>query len=241
MEERTTTQTTEEKIPVSEIFFSIQGEGIYAGTPSVFVRTYRCNLTCTWCDTKYTWLGQDRARPGVEYTEMSVAAALEAISGLGCKHVVLTGGEPLLHQRALEPLISALKESGCFIEVETNGTIAPSPQVARLVDSFNVSPKISNSQVPEAARLRPDSLGAFVRSGKAWFKFVVCNEGDVAEVEGVISRIGIPRERVLLMPEGTDPSTILKRGQWLVDVCKEREFRFAPRLHILLYGNTRGT
>lgn len=240
MEERRT-QSLEEEVPVSEIFYSVQGEGVHAGTPSVFVRTYRCNLTCTWCDTKYTWLEQERGKPGVDYTEMSVASVLEAISGLRCKHVVLTGGEPLLHQKALEPLMSGLKRSGYFIEMETNGTIAPSPEALRLVDSFNVSPKISNSLVPEAARLRAVPLQAFSRSGKAWFKFVVCKEEEVAEVEGIISRLEIPRDRVLLMPEGTDAPTVLQRSRWLVEVCKERGFRFAPRLHILLYGNRRGT
>lgn len=231
----------EEQLPVSEIFLSIQGEGVYSGTPSVFLRTYRCNLTCTWCDSKYTWLDQDKAKPGVEYVPMSVDAVVERVASFGCKHLVLTGGEPLLHQRVLTPLLASLKSEGFLIEVETNGTIAPSEEFAGSVDCFNVSPKVSNSLVPERARLRADSLAAFAKSGKAWFKFVVCKEEDVAEVESVISTMRIPRDRVLLMPEGTDPSTILKRGLWLVDVCKERDLRFAPRLQILLYGNVRGT
>lgn len=234
-------QTAEEQLPISEIFFSIQGEGIYSGTPSVFLRTYRCNLTCTWCDSKYTWVDQDKATPGVEYAPMSVGAVVERVEGFGCKHLVVTGGEPVLHQRVLAPLLATLKRDGFFIEVETNGTIPPGDEFARSVDCFNVSPKISNSLVPEAARLRADPLAAFVKSGKAWFKFVVCRQEDVAEVESVISKMRIPRDRVLLMPEGTDPATILKRGLWLVDVCKERDFRFAPRFQILLYGNVRGT
>lgn len=171
---------------------------------------------------------------------MTASEIVERITSYGCKHLVLTGGEPLLHQRALTPLLASLKSSGFFVEVETNGTIAPSAEFDASVDCFNVSPKISNSLVREGVRIRPDSLKAFVRSPKAWFKFVVCNQNDLEEIEGVLSEFGIPRDRVLLMPEGIDAATILTRSRWLAEVCKERGLRFSPRLHILLYGNKRG-
>jgi 7-carboxy-7-deazaguanine synthase len=234
------TQTAEEQLPVSEIFYSVQGEGVHSGTPSVFLRTYRCNLSCTWCDSKYTWLGQDKARQGVDYTPMPATALIDKIASYGCKHLVLTGGEPLLHQRALAPVLAGLKGSGFFIEVETNGTIAPSAAFEASVDCFNVSPKISNSLVEEGVRIRAKPLRAFVRSRKAWFKFVVCDKKDLAEIEGMVSEFGLQRERVILMPEGVDAATLLARSRWLVEVCKERGFRFGPRLHILLWGNQRG-
>ena len=176
----------------------MQGEGVHSGTPSVFLRTYRCNLSCTWCDSKYTWLDQDKARSGVDYTPMPASAVIDKITSYGCKHLVLTGGEPLLHQRVLAPILAGLKGSGFFIEVETNGTIAPSAELEASVDCFNVSPKISNSLVEEGVRIRPDSLKAFVRSRKAWFKFVVCDQKDLAEIEGVVSKFGLPRDRVIL-------------------------------------------
>ena len=233
-------QTGEVQIPVSEIFLSIQGEGVNSGTPSVFLRTYRCNLTCTWCDTKYTWLGQENALPGVEYVTLYATEVEERIAKLGCKHVVLTGGEPLLHQRALAPLLARLKDKGYYIEVETNGTITPSPEVTAAVDCFNVSPKISNSLVNAAARVKRDALRAHVESKKAWFKFVICSKADLGEVEEMVSAHDIPRERVMLMPEGIDALTSLERSRWIVEICKQKGFRFTPRLHILLYGNKRG-
>jgi len=186
-------------------------------------------------------LDQDKSKPGVEYASMSASAVIERIAGYGCKHLVLTGGEPLLHQRLLAPLLASLKRDGFFIEVETNGTIAPTADVVRSVDCFNVSPKISNSLVDESVRTRPDSLKTFVRSQKAWFKFVVCDQKDVAEIEEMLSKFGIPRDKVMLMPEGTDAATLLERGKWLVGICKEKNLRFSLRLHILLYGNRRGT
>jgi 7-carboxy-7-deazaguanine synthase len=235
------TQTAEEQLPVSEIFYSVQGEGVHSGTPSVFLRTYRCNLSCTWCDSKYTWLDQDKAKQGVDYTQMPASAVIDKIASYGCKHLVLTGGEPLLHQRVLAPVLAGLKGSGFFIEVETNGTIAPSAAFEASVDCFNVSPKISNSLVEAGVRIRPQSLKAFARSRKAWFKFVVCDQKDLAEIEGVVAEFGLPRERVILMPEGVDVTTLLERGRWLADVCMEKGFRFSLRLHILLFGNKRGT
>jgi organic radical activating enzyme len=171
---------------------------------------------------------------------MSAVAAMDKITSYGCKHLVLTGGEPLLHQRVLAPLLASLKRDGFLIEVETNGTFTPSPELLESVDCFNVSPKISNSLVEEGARIRPDSLKAFARSHKAWFKFVVCDQKDLEEIEGMISEFSLPRDRVILMPEGIDATTLLARGRWLVDVCKERGFRFSLRLHILLWGNQRG-
>jgi len=186
-------------------------------------------------------LDQENSKSGVEYTMMSARAVMERIASYGCKHLVLTGGEPLLHQRVLAPLLANLKSDGYFIEVETNGTIAPSAELVQSVDCFNVSPKISNSLIDESVRTRPDAIRAFVSSDKAWFKFVVCDLKDIPEVEGVLSKCGIPRERVMLMPEGIDATTLLARSGWLVDICKEKGFRFSLRLHILLYGNKRGT
>ena len=223
------------------MFFSVQGEGVNAGTPSVFLRTYFCNLTCTWCDTKYTWLNQDAARADVDYHPMGADEVFEKVMSYGCRHLVLTGGEPMLHQRALAPVLSALKDAGVSVEVETNGTIEPTAELIRLVDCFNVSPKTSNSLVDRRLRLRRGALEAFARSGKAWFKFVVADSRDVDEVEGLITAYGLPRGRIMLMPEGTDVDAMLARGRWLVDVCKEKGFRFTPRLQILLFGNRRGT
>jgi 7-carboxy-7-deazaguanine synthase len=239
--EEKTMQRSQNEVPVSEIFLSVQGEGVHAGTPSVFLRTYYCNLTCTWCDTKFTWLNQDASKPGVDYQPMTTEAVLERVTGYGCSHLVLTGGEPLLHQRLLTPVLSGLKKAGFYVEVETNGTVTPSAETIAQVDCFNVSPKTSNSNVEEAVRTRPGALQALIQSQKAWFKFVIGNAEDVFEVEALIARFAIPHERVLLMPEGTDSATLLERGRWLTDICKEKGFRFTPRLHILLFGNRRGT
>ena len=110
-----------------------------------------------------------------------------------------------------------------------------------LVDCFNVSPKTSNSLVDRRVRTRRGSLEALVASQKSWFKFVVRDSKDLSEVEDLIAEFSLPRDRVMLMPEGTDSATLIERGRWLVDICMEKGFRFTPRLHILLFGNRRGT
>jgi 7-cyano-7-deazaguanosine (preQ0) biosynthesis protein QueE len=238
---RIKTQKIENEIPVAEIFLSVQGEGINAGVPSVFLRTYFCNLTCTWCDSKYTWLNQDQSKAGVDYKSMTADAVFEHVMRFGCSHLVLTGGEPLLQQKFLAPILSRLKKEGMYIETETNGTIAPTEETLGLIDCFNVSPKTSNSLVDRRVRTRRAPLEAFVASEKAWFKFVVRDSPDLAEVEDLIAEFSIPRDRVMLMPEGIDSTTLIERSRWLVDVCMKRGFRFTPRLHILLFGNKRGT
>jgi 7-cyano-7-deazaguanosine (preQ0) biosynthesis protein QueE len=235
------TQKVENELPVSEVFISVQGEGINAGTPSVFLRTYFCNLTCTWCDSKYTWLNQDQSKAGVEYRSMTADAVFDKVMSFDCKHIVLTGGEPLLHQRLLAPILSRLKKEGAYVEVETNGTIAPTAEMFELIDCFNVSPKTSNSLVDRRVRTRRGALAALVASHKTWFKFVVSDSQDLSEVEDLIDEFSVPRDRVMLMPEGIDSITLIERSRWLVDICKERGFRFTPRLHILLFGNKRGT
>ena len=229
------------EIPVSEIFFSIQGEGVHAGTPSVFLRTYYCNLTCTWCDTKYTWLGQSEAKVGIDYELLTVDQVRSKLTSYDCKHLVITGGEPLLHRHALGALVPHLKEMGFFIEIETNGTIEPTGKLLECVDCFNVSPKTYNSLVAEHIRYRPRVLATFAESRKAWFKFVVCQPQDLTEVEDLVAQNSLPRDHVLLMPEGTDATALSSRGEWLVKMCKANGFRYTPRLQILLFGNKRGT
>jgi 7-carboxy-7-deazaguanine synthase len=153
-------------IKLSEIFYSLQGEGIDVGKPAVFIRTALCNLSCVWCDTKYTWdwnhYDYDR-----EVSQMSLDEIQEQISGFDVKHCVITGGEPLLQQVKLVPLFSHLKSKGYFIEVETNGTILPSNMIERFVDRWNVSPKLQNSLISKKHRVDHACLQYFSQNSKA--------------------------------------------------------------------------
>jgi 7-carboxy-7-deazaguanine synthase len=228
------------KLPISEIFFSIQGEGVNIGKPSIFIRFYFCNLNCIWCDSKYTWENQDKAKEGIDYFLMDIQEILNYISKFDCNRVVITGGEPLLHQENLKNLLKELKNKGFYIEIETNGTIKPKEEIIKLVDLFNVSPKLSNSKVDYKLRIRNEVLKVFSEINNSIFKFVICDIKDLDEVDELVKKLNINKEKVYLMPEGTDEKTIKERSLWLIDESKKRNYNFTTRLHILMFGNQRG-
>lgn len=227
-------------LPISEIFYSIQGEGINLGRPSIFIRLYYCNLYCSWCDTKYTWENQANAKEGIDYVNMSVEQILEAISKYECKNVVITGGEPLLNQSRLIGLLKVLKEKGYYTEIETNGTIIPKEELIKFVDLFTVSPKLSNSGVKFEQRIRYDALKVFSSLPNSVFKIVIQNKEDIKEVLELVEEIKIDNSKVLLMPEGRSKEVLDERTSWLVEECKKYGFRYTPRLHIMIWGNRRG-
>jgi 7-carboxy-7-deazaguanine synthase len=222
-----------------EIFVSIQGEGVSAGLPSVFVRLALCNLQCSWCDTRYTWDWQQHD-PETETMVIQVPDLILRVQESGMRNVVISGGEPLLQQDRLVGLASALKAGGRRIEVETNGTRLPRPDLAEHVDQWNVSPKLANSGNDPGRREAPAALLWFAQQMNAYFKFVVVEPGDVEEVDSLVARYGVPLERVLLMPEGRDANTLANRSTWLVEQCLKRGYRYTPRLHVLLWGDERG-
>lgn len=230
---------------ISEIFHSIQGEGILAGVPSVFIRTSGCNLRCRWCDTPYaSW------RP--EGVEMDLDAILAAVlRHPTTRHVVVTGGEPMI-AREMPALLATLRGHGLHITIETAGTVAPD---GVFCDLASLSPKLAHS-TPDAAaagagwvekherlRLQPAVLSQWCSKYPFQLKFVASAEGDIAEIKSVLAQIQaeIPPERVLLMAEGITPEALRSRQAWLVEVCKNEGWRYCPRLHIDLFGNRRGT
>jgi organic radical activating enzyme len=232
-----------------EIFASLQGEGPSAGRPSVFIRLSRCNLACIWCDTAYTWRFSGDNRPhrddrafdrAANQVALSEAEAATRIAALGGSRLVITGGEPLLQAPALARMIAALPR-GMHVEVETNGTVAPPPALDALVGQYNVSPKLAHSGNPAAVALPADRLAHWAAEPRAWFKFVVASPGDVDEVLALQRAHAIPSARIFLMPEGRDSTALRERSRWLAQVCSKFEFSFTDRLHIHLYGDTRGT
>lgn len=231
-----------------EIFASIQGEGASMGRPSVFVRLSRCNLACEWCDTAYTWrfagdnrphrdgLAFDRAENQVTLAEDDVAARIAALGG---SRLVVTGGEPLLQGAALARMVAALPDM--HVEIETNGTVAPHPALDRQVHQYNVSPKLAHSGNPAELALVPERLAAWALDPRAWFKFVIETPDDLAQVQSLHERYAIPPPRIFLMPEGRNSAILRERSVWLADICARRGFSFSDRLHIHLFGDTRGT
>jgi organic radical activating enzyme len=222
-----------------EIFASLQGEGVTAGVPSVFVRLAGCNLTCRWCDTPYAW-DWSRYDPSAETIALSVEDVLERVLRAELENVVITGGEPLLQAAALAPLARELKARGRRLEIETNGTLPPPTEMAAVIDQWNVSPKLTGSGVAASHREHPPALAWFGREPEAYFKFVVTAPEDVDEVRAIVTCYAVPPRRVLLMPEGTTPEMLLERSPWVAEHCRQLGYRYSPRLHILLWGDRRG-
>jgi 7-carboxy-7-deazaguanine synthase len=225
---------------IAEIFCSIQGEGRLAGVPSTFIRTSGCNLRCAWCDSPYTsW------QP--EGMSLTVPEILERVAEFRTRHVVLTGGEPLI-ARGIEELCAGLRQQGCHITIETAATVFRPVEC----DLASLSPKMSNStprhreggrfaERHEEARWRPDVIRAFMERHDYQLKFVIDRPEDVAEVVRALAQLlGVDRDKVLLMPQGVTTDEINQRGRWLVEECLHHGFRYCPREHIHLFGNVRG-
>lgn len=222
---------------VSELFYSVQGEGSLMGVPSVFIRTSGCNLRCRWCDTPYTsWDPEGR--------HMAMDDILDYVRQRSTGHTVVTGGEPMIAQEIVQ-LTRGLRQLEQHITIETAGTVYDSVEC----DLMSISPKLANSTPDDPAwrdrhdklRYQPHVLRRLMSEYPYQLKFVVAGEGDIAEVAKVVSDLGAEPARVILMPEGVNEAVLRERSVWLTEACKERGWRFSPRLHILLYGNKRGT
>jgi len=223
-------------VKIAEIFYSIQGEGMLVGTPSVFVRTSGCNLRCRWCDTPYTsW------EP--EGEERSVDSIVEEVNGFDASHVVITGGEPMIAP-GIEELTHSLTQ---HITIETAGTVDKDVRC----DLMSISPKLANSTPDNGAgerwaaqhdrtRYQPEILKRLIQLYAYQLKFVIGEPGDLSEVQTIVDHIGAAKGRVVLMPEGVDPAVLAERGRWLSEIAKQTGFRMSPRLHIDLWGNRRG-
>lgn len=206
---------------VSEIFASIQGEGPFSGRPSVFLRLALCNLSCSWCDTPYTWLFSeslqqrihrrasattqpqvyDRRKEVNRFSIDELSHHLRQAAGEHVRAVVVTGGEPLLQKQHLKGVVDDLIRDGFDIEFETNGTVSPLGLPRKV--HLNVSPKLSNSHQPEEKRINVAVLKECITFGSAVLKFVISEQRDLDEVSRIVDQIGIERSRVYLMPLGT--------------------------------------
>ncbi|QLK25674.1 7-carboxy-7-deazaguanine synthase QueE [Natrinema zhouii] len=235
-----------EGLPINELFSSLQGEGTLAGVPSVFVRTSGCNLRCWFCDSYHTSWEPTHAWLGLE-------EILAKIESFDADHVVLTGGEPLIHEESVA-LLEELDERGYHTTVETNGTIyrdAP-------IDLASVSPKLeSSTPTPErdpsgegewearheSDRIDMDSLARLVEDYDFQLKFVVTDAEDMPEILDLLAELRtvadapISDDDVLLMPEGATRERLAETRTAVADLAMEYGFRYTPRLHVDLWND----
>jgi 7-carboxy-7-deazaguanine synthase len=248
------------------VFYTVQGEGMNLGVPSVFIRTSLCNLHCSWCDTPYTWFFEnspwthdqnqryERKTEVINTSIEDVAAQIVEAAG-DCRRIVVTGGEPMLQQAAICDLAAYLHEhhrtnalDHWFFEIETNGTIAPNERTRGLINQFNISPKLANSNNSLELRDKPKAMTEFARISRegphgynvGQFKFVVATEGDMNEILGLVEHYKINPRMVYLMPEGRTEEEVKEKAIWLVDIAKLYGFNITTRLHILIWGAERG-
>ena len=242
-------------LAISEHFYSIQGEGKTMGVPSVFVRLTACNLMCggrgtekdfklhngaTWrCDSIEVW------RKGERYDEKEFAKLVvkEYKKHLNNgAHLILTGGEPILQQKALKVFIEELKSLlgfKPFIEIETNGTIIPTI-IYDYIDIINCSPKLSNSGEVKEKRIKKEVLKYYNNSPKSIFKFVVSRQKDIAEILDLQNKLNLKTKKIYLMPSAEDQKELKKNQDLVLEYCMEKTFNFSTRLQIILWNKTTG-
>lgn len=230
-------------LPVSEVFGPVwQGEGPHTGRVCSFLRLGLCNLSCTWCDTPYTW---DHTRFDVhaECPPRTPKWIGDQLRQHATRLLILSGGEPLIHQRN-EALISLLSDhTSSEVHVETNGTLAPETWLADRVAHFTVSPKLAHGGDPPGRRLRQQPLEDFAylaRQGRAAWKVVVQTEQDVDDATHLFELYGVPSDARWLMPEGVKTYGLLHRARQLADVILASGANLTLRQHTLLYGTERG-
>ncbi|QSG11313.1 Organic radical activating enzyme [Halapricum desulfuricans] len=237
-------------LPINEVFYSLQGEGKLSGVPTVFVRTSGCNLRCWFCDSYHTSWEPTHAWMGLE-------DILEEIAGYDAEHVVLTGGEPMIHDEAVE-LLDRLGDRGYHTTVETNGTIYRDAHI----DLASISPKLRSSTPTagrdpkgdgewadrhEQRRIDVGALSRLIDTYPNQLKFVVTDREDMAEIESLLSRIRetttteVADDDVLLMPEGTTRAELDRTQNTVADLAMEYGYRYTPRLHVDLWNDAPGT
>jgi len=227
-------------LPVAEVYGPVyQGEGPHTGRPAWFVRLGLCNLHCSWCDTPYTWDTAffDVTAECPPTTPEQVAAQITDPDTL----VVLTGGEPLIHQGtdALRRLLGLLRNP---VHVETNGTLSPVPWLVERVEFFAVSPKVNPQGDPSGRRIHLGALAKFARlarTGHAAFKVVCRDPQEVAMVVEWADGIGVPRNALWVMPEGTDANTVTVRARAMEQTALDHRVSLTLRTHVLLHGKER--
>lgn len=239
-------------IPIAETFYSIQGEGPSAGVPAVFLRTSHCNLRCPgWgpsggaqgCDTGAVWRQTWREMTPAEvigyWRQEGWLDRLAAPSGA---HLVITGGEPLLWQRLLTPLLHLLGDRQPYVEVETNGTIEPLPGFDCFVTQYNCSPKLKSAGNPAQRAYRPEALRKLAADPRSFFKFVVQDAAaDMSEIrERYVEPFGIEPSRVWLMPEAADRRRLIERSAEVMELAKASGYHFSSRLHLVAWDRATG-
>jgi 7-carboxy-7-deazaguanine synthase len=228
---------------ISEIFYSVQGEGSLIGVPSVFVRTSGCNLRCRWCDTRYSsW--------SPEGDDLPVERIVEQVCAYPTRFCVLTGGEPMIAS-GLRELAERLVAAGKHLTIETSGTVAPDGIRCSLA---SLSPKLSNTcpgeEAPAEVRYRHERERLNIPALREWIarydhqlKFVIQSGADIEEVITYVNMLGVGDrpERIFLVPEGHTTEELDSKATVILDACRRFGFRFGDRLHIRLFGNKRGT
>jgi 7-carboxy-7-deazaguanine synthase len=255
------------ELPVAEQFYSVQGEGAHAGVPAVFLRLAGCNLCCggwenkdrdpgdfepeddaLWvCDTIDVWREADATYTGADLLADWEARGWADSVDNGA-HIVLTGGEPTLpgSQKAFLSFYAAWLKEGYdapYVEVETNGTIEPQPAFDKYVNQYNVSLKLSNSGMSRDERINPDALDHYAHQAiddMAVFKFVVGSEDDLEEILSIVEEFDLPQDSIMLMPAGQTKEQLAETYPLVAEMCKERGWRFSPRLHVSIWDQATG-
>jgi 7-carboxy-7-deazaguanine synthase len=225
-------------VHIAEIFESIQGEGPWAGTPSLFIRTAGCNLRCWFCDTPYTsW--QPTGVP------KSVSQLLESVRKAESSHVVLTGGEPMLCDELI-PLTAGCRELGRLVTIETAGTV----DLDITCDLMAISPKLENSVPMDAVwssrhdrtRHRPHVIRSLLDRYQCVLKFVVDQPADLTEIQRYVAAVpNVTAQQVWLMPQARTREQLNATSKWLRPLADQLGYQYSSRLQIEQFGNQRGT
>ncbi len=233
-----------DNIQVSEYFYSIQGEGITMGVPSVFIRLTGCNLLCEgkdWvCDTIPVWRTGEKLHIETFVKQIFKKYHKYFVKGT---HLIFTGGEPILQQDAIIEFINIYYnkyEYLPYIEIETNGTKLIKQKLLDEVDLFNCSPKTSNSGMKQNRTIVKKVLQQINSLHGSIFKFVVCEAEDLMEIQDLIDLLKLKEEKIVMMPAGDCREQLHDLAPMVAEICKENNYFYGSRLQVEIWNKTVG-